>query len=121
MGSKRYAIYVQTYSILKLIEPLIYDDNNLLVNTVHRETNKFVIPVHHKNVYVRLSAVNNATANGFSKNARIKVNVALANPTPKSFNQWSSWLDERSGIAHADDDAHARARAESKAGRKKAI
>jgi hypothetical protein len=39
--SKRYAIYVQTYSILKLIEPIVFDDNNLIVNDVYRETGRF--------------------------------------------------------------------------------
>ena len=119
--SKRYAIYVQTYSILKLIEPIIFDDNNLIVNDVFKETGKFMIPVHNKNVYVRLTAVNNAQGNGFTSNARIKVNVALANPTPQKFKQWASWLDERAINSSDHESSHDKVRQEIKAGRKKAI
>jgi len=119
--SKRFAIYVQTYSILKLIEPIVFDDNNLIVNDVFKDTGKFMIPMHNKNVYVRLTAVNNAQANGFSPNARIKVNVALANPNAAKFKQWATWLDDRAINSSDHENGHERARQEIKAGRKKAI
>ena len=88
---------------------------------VYRESGRFIIPVHNKNVYVRLSAHNNAQENGYRSNARIKVNVALANPNAKKFKEWANWLDERAINSSDHENSHERARQEIRAGRKKPI
>lgn len=127
--SKNHALYVQTYSLLKLVEPIVFDENNLMINEVNREAGRGpndtpLIPVHSKHVFVRLNAINNIAnqecmvqnqplldARGmkyrFRQNTRIKVEVRLANPKLAMINQWASWLDESSNMGnHGEGQAH---------------
>ena len=118
---KKHAIYSQTYSILRLIEPIIYNENNLTVPSIYRETGQFLLPVNTKDVYIRL----NRTHFGRSKKiattqyARINIRTQIINPKFEAFEKWRNWLDEKAISLAGVDDQHERLQKEILMGRRR--
>lgn len=99
--TKDMAVYRQTYSLLRLVEPIVFNENNLTTLSIFYESGDFKLPVKTNNVFVRLSRTK-LGSRAEHKNiaperfARVNIRVQYINPNAQTLQQWTDWLNETS-------------------------